>query len=227
MKYLIRKKYKLIYLFNKMFKEKFDKKLEFDWSKSSKRFTIINTIIKKMNYEKYLEIGCFKDEAFEKIKIKTRVGVDPVSGGNIRLTSDNFFSQNKEKFDIVFIDGLHIYEQVLKDINNSLEILNEDGVILLHDCLPIKLRDQMIPRSHEKWNGDVWKSIVNVRTNPNLDTYTCLADEGIGIIFKRSNKNILSLEQKNFKKLKFSYYFYNHKELMNPVTENQVLSLFS
>ena len=40
MKYLIRKKYKLIYLFNKMFKEKFDKKLEFDWSKSSKRFTI-------------------------------------------------------------------------------------------------------------------------------------------------------------------------------------------
>jgi len=85
----------------------------------------------------------------------------------------------------------------------------------------------MIPRSHEKWNGDVWKSIVNVRTNPNLDTYTCLADEGIGIIFKRSNKNILSLEQKNFKKLKFSYYFYNHKELMNPVTENQVLSLFS
>ena len=211
MNFITRKKYKLNYLFNKIFKESFNEKLNFDWSRSSKRFTVINNIISKMKYKKYLEIGCFKDETFKQIEIQDKTGVDPVSGGTIRLTSDKFFFQNKEKFDIIFIDGLHIYEQVRKDIQNSLNVLNQNGVILLHDCLPKKTRDQMIPRSHEHWNGDVWKSIVEIRVNPNLDTYTCLADEGIGIILKRPNRNLLSIKKKNYKKLKFRYYFDNYQ----------------
>ena len=51
------------------------------------------------------------------------------------MTSDEYFSKFKDKFDIIFIDGLHHYEQVKKDIFNSLEILNSNGIILMHDCL--------------------------------------------------------------------------------------------
>ena len=43
---------------------------------------------------------------------------------------------------------------------------------------------QAIPRTEIEWNGDVWKAFVEVRTNPELDSYTCYADHGIGIIFK-------------------------------------------
>ena len=62
----------------------------------SKRYEIINNIIKYKSYKDYLEIGCFNDENFNKIKIENKIGVDPVSGGNIRKTSDEYFKSNKK-----------------------------------------------------------------------------------------------------------------------------------
>ena len=52
------------------------------------------------------------------------------------MTSDDFFRINKNKFDVIFIDGLHEYQQAVNDIENSLGCLNENRVILLDDCLP-------------------------------------------------------------------------------------------
>ena len=225
MNYIQKKIYKINYIFNKIFKEKFNKKIDIDFSKCSTRYDLINKIIKHKEYKKYLEIGCFQDEAFNRIKIDRKVGVDPVSGGTIRETSDNFFSTNKEIFDVVFIDGLHRYHQVKKDISNSLNSISPNGVILLHDCLPLKSRDQMVPRSHGHWNGDTWKAIVEARTFDFIDTYTILADQGIGLIIKRKNRNILKIENNNFIKLKFKDYFYNHKEFMNTINEDEIISL--
>ncbi len=222
-----RKKYQLMNIFNSVFKENFKKKLNFDWSKYPYRYEIIQKIINKKQYKNYLEIGCFKNETFDKINIDRKIGVDPISGGNIRLTSDDFFKKNKEMFDVIFIDGLHVYEQVKKDILNSLNFLNKDGILLLHDCLPQKIRDQMIPRSHEHWNGDVWKAIVECRTLQNIDTYTCIADQGIGVIFKRTNQNILSLSKVNFKSIKFKDYYLNNKEYMNLIEVDDLLKKFS
>jgi len=222
---LIKKKYQIANIYNSIFKERFKKKLNFDWSRYQKRYDIINNIIEKKKYSSYLEIGCFKDETFNEININKKVGVDPVSGGNIRLTSDNFFKINKNTFDIIFIDGLHIFEQVRADIKNSLMTLNKGGIILLHDCLPQRARDQFVPRSHEHWNGDVWKAIVECRTNKDIDTYTCIADQGIGAIFKQSNKNTLNLNKKKFKKMKFKDYYYNYKEYMNLIEVKDLLNM--
>ena len=221
-----KRKYRINYLFNKIFKENFSKKLTIDWSNYSKRYEIINNSILSNYYKEYLEIGCFKDETFSRINIEHKVGVDPVSGGTVRLTSDEFFKNNKKKFDIIFIDGLHEYSQVKTDIINSLNSLNSNGVLLLHDCFPLKIRDQMMPRSHQHWNGDTWKALVETRTLPNLDTYTILADEGIGVVFKRKNRNPLHINFKNFKSLKFKDYYNNYEKFMNPVSEDKFFSLF-
>ena len=218
-------KYRFINFYNLLIKENFKKKLNFDWSSFPQRFEIINKIIKKNSYERYLEIGCFKDENFNKINITYKVGVDPVSGGTVRKTSDEYFKNNKEYFDIIFIDGLHYFDQVKKDIKNSLDFLNTKGIIIVHDCLPSKIRDQMIPRAHEKWNGDVWKAIVEFRTKDHLDVYTCFADEGLGIILKRNNKNKLDLNLKDFKKLKFKDYYYNYSKFMNIISEDDLLKI--
>jgi hypothetical protein len=226
MTYIQKKLYKINNLFNKIFKENFDYKLNIDWSKTSNRYDIINNIIEHKKYKKYLEIGCFQNETFNKIHIEHKIGVDPVSGGTIRKTSDSFFSQNTNTFDIIFIDGLHKYYQVRKDILNSIKFLNHQGVILLHDCVPLKIRDQMIPRSHTHWNGDTWKAIVEARTLDYIDTYTILADQGIGLIFKRKNRNILKINDSNFINLKFSDYFNQYKKFMNPINENEIFSLF-
>ena len=223
--FLLRKKYQIANIYNSIFKENFKKELNFDWIKYPQRYDIINKIIEKKKYSTYLEIGCFEDKTFNKINIDKKVGVDPNSGGNVRLTSDNFFKINNDTFDIIFIDGLHTYKQVKKDIANSLNVLNKNGTLLLHDCLPKKVRDQASPRAHDHWNGDVWKALVECRTLNDIDTYTCFADEGIGVIFKRPNQNILKLNFKNFKKIKFKDYYYNYKEYMNLIDVKDLLSI--
>ena len=207
------------------FGERFYKSLNYNWHKYSKRFEIINRIIEIKNYEKYLEIGCQKNENFSKINIKNITGVDPNDGGTHRMTSDQFFSDNQENFDLIFIDGLHEYEQVKKDIYSSLKVLTKNGVILIHDCLPSKIWHQTVPQTHSSWNGDVWKAIVECRTDMNIDTYTCVADHGIGVVFRRKNLNPLEIKISNFHELKFIDYYKNHNEFMNLITINQLYEL--
>ena len=202
--------------------EKFFKRFNYNWSNYPTRFEIIQKIIDKKEYENYLEIGCDQDSNFSKIKVKNKIGVDPLSGGNVKMTSNEFFEKNKIFFDCIFIDGLHIYEQVRKDILNSIEFLNSNGIIIIHDCLPSKIWNQIVPKMYGHWNGDVWKAIVEARTMKEIDTYTCKADHGLGIIFRRPNRNLLSLDIENFKKLKFKDYYTNHKNFMNIIEANDI-----
>ena len=50
-----------------------------------------------------------------------------------KSTADNFFINNKKSFDIIYIDGLHKYYQVKKDLNNALKYLKKDGIIICDD----------------------------------------------------------------------------------------------
>ena len=162
---------------------------------------------------------------FDNVNCSYKVGVDPVSGGTVRKTSDQFFAQNNDSFDCIFIDGLHTYAQVKKDINNSLKCLNKNGIILLHDCLPNNFYAQATPRCQWTWNGDVWKAIVECRTNKNLDVYTCYADFGIGVIFNRSNKNLLNYPKKDYSKLKFDEYYRDTYKIMNIIEYEELIKI--
>ena len=216
---------KFFYFYHKLFNNRHSGNLEFDFNNKKNRKQIIQEIIQKKNYKSYLEIGCFSDELFNYIECPNKVGVDPVSGGTVRKTSDQFFKDNQDKFDCIFIDGLHEYSQVKKDIDNSLNVLNKEGIILLHDCLPKNFYAQTTPRCQYVWNGDVWKAIVECRTIKNIDVYTCFADQGIGVIFKRPNQNLLDYYKKNYKYLKFSEYYKDHKKLMNIIEYDDLLKI--
>tara|TARA_B100000029_G_scaffold287480_1_gene281198 strand:- start:324 stop:1043 length:720 start_codon:yes stop_codon:yes gene_type:complete len=217
---------KINFLYHKYFGESDVGEIGLDFTNKPNRKKIIQDVINRKKYKSYLEIGCFRDELFKNIKCDKKVGVDPYSGGTIRMTSDEFFLENKLNFDFIFIDGLHIYKQVKKDIENSLKFLNDGGVLMLHDCLPNNVYDQAIPRCKYYWNGDVWKAIVEARTFDNLDTYTCYADSGIGIILKRKNRAKLSLKTDDFSKLKFYDYYKNFKGYMNLVEFSELENLF-
>ena len=209
-----KRQWKINKILHYLLRERFRKKIEFNFPENIDRWNLINEIILIKNFSSYLEIGCDNDDAFSKIKLNDKIGVDPHSGGNFRGTSDLFFHQNKKKFDCIFIDGLHEYDQVNKDILNSLDSLNENGIILLHDCLPKSMNQQAVPRFQWVWNGDVWKSIVKFRCRNDLDIVTCKIDHGISIIRKINNKDPLLLDIKNFKELKFKDFYYNHIKYM-------------
>ena len=212
-------------IYYKTFIENFKGKLEYNFPDNYYRWDLIEYLIKKNNYTNYLEIGCDQNQLFSKVIIDNKIGVDPVSGGNIRKTSDDFFRENNDKFDIVFIDGLHTYEQVKKDILNSVNFLNENGIILVHDCMPDSLGKQAVPRYKMQWNGDVWKAIVDLRQKENLDIYTCEMDQGIGIISNRKNSSVLKLN-KPIGKIKFKDYFENYKEYMRVISLPEFKKIF-
>ena len=220
---------KLNKIFNKiyynLFIENFKGKIQNNFPDDYYRWDLIKYLIKKNGYKDYLEIGCDQNQLFSKVEIDNKIGVDPFSGGNIRKTSDAFFSNNTDKFDIIFIDGLHTYDQVKKDIVNSVKCLKENGIVLIHDCMPDSLAKQAVPRFKMKWNGDVWKAIVDLRQSEELDIYTCEMDEGIGVIKKRTNSEILKLN-KSISKLKFKDYYDNYRNYLRVIDINEFKEKF-
>lgn len=107
------------------------------------RTDVINYFIKYRNYRTYLEIGVDDGINFMNVDCSEKIGVDPSFAKLhtsarpycVRMTSDEFFNSipTDQLFDIIFIDGDHTYEQVVKDIANSKKHLSANGVIIMHD----------------------------------------------------------------------------------------------
>lgn len=151
------------------------------------RTEIIQHLIDNRGYKSYLEIGSFRNENFSKIRIEKKISVDPDPDAyaNYQMTSDQYFAENKDKFDICFIDGLHQHDQVWRDIRNSLEHLNSEGVIVMHDCLPKNERMQIedfTSHQHEEWTGDVWKAYYKAYSELQYKVQVVDTDYGCGII---------------------------------------------
>lgn len=178
-----------------------------------KRWDILNKLIEENDYKDYLEIGVRPKGNFKRINCKNKEGVDSNKPVKYQMTSDKFFSKVNKKYDLIFIDGLHIDKQCQKDVKNSLEHLKEGGTIVMHDCNPKNKKAQMVPQKQKCWNGDVWKTFVRLRcTNPNLEMFTINADHGCGII--KRGKQELYKKAPLEKCLTWEYFKDNKKELL-------------
>ncbi len=219
----IKNKIKRIYkehLINKNFgKFKSDITIKKDWSKINfNRIALINSaisnVLKKNKKCNYLEIGCDDNYVFNSIglPIKYKTGVDPKNGGNYKIKSDNFFKINKKKFDVIFVDGLHHYEQCQRDVINSLNCLNKNGFLFIHDLLPLDWRMELVPRIQGKWNGDVWKVGHELTKTKNLNFYIADMDNGVGFLKKTTNKFIYN-KIDNLKNSRFKEYLKIYKQL--------------
>ncbi|NBU81772.1 MAG: class I SAM-dependent methyltransferase, partial [Flavobacteriaceae bacterium] len=188
------------------------------------RSDIIGKLIEKINAKKYLEIGVSNGINFASIECNYKVGVDPAldSPATIHLTSDDFFAQNQEKFDVIFIDGLHHSDQVYRDIINSLNVLSEGGYIICHDMNPWDEHVQNIPYDpsvHTFWTGDCWKAFVQLRRErQDLSMYVVDTDCGCGVIQKGSQNVLLGNEELTWENLDK-----NRKEWLNLISVENFL----
>lgn len=168
------------------------------------RNAFINKAISIYKDCKYLEIGVDNNQVFNSIPIKmsNKYGVDPKQGGNFRMTSDNFFKEYDElKFDVIFIDGLHEYEQCQRDCLNSIKHLNKGGIIFFHDFLPRSYFEESVPREQSSWTGDVWKVAVELANSKNMEFKIINIDMGIGVLKIKNNyeyNKMDELKEKNF-----------------------------
>ena len=161
--------------------------------KNRTRTDLINYLIVKNNYKKYLEIGVAGGDNLRLIVAESKAGVDPSPSApcEYHMTSDDFFKNNQETFDIVFIDGLHLHEQVLKDIENSLNCLNPGGIIVMHDCMPVLQEHQGRTPIPGAWNGDTWKAAAYVRMHlENVHFCVLDMDWGCGVLTPNSRQQL-------------------------------------
>src|SRR5687768_4789642 len=124
------------------------------------RIKIIQSLIQATRARNYLEIGVNNGACFLRLKAAHKMAVDPVfkisTGRKLKYfvknaanfnnhyfeqTSDDFFASESEMLKVhqpkvIFVDGLHTYEQSLRDVINGLAHLQRGGVILMHDCNP-------------------------------------------------------------------------------------------
>lgn len=154
---------------------------------TEKRIDLIKLAIATTNATSYLEIGCDRDQIFSLIDIENKIGVDPLRGGNRRMTSDDFFAENNQTFDVIFIDGLHHYDQVSKDVNNAIKVLNAGGIIIIHDMLPENPIQASVPftdKAKSKWLGDVWRLGFDLMKRSDVNFNLVLIDCGCGVVTK-------------------------------------------
>lgn len=156
----------------------------------------------------YVEIGLGHGRSLALAGPKTKaVGIDPYMGFWERLhyvsphgpatlfplPSDDFFAQhdlrgviNSETFDLAFIDGLHLFEQALKDFINLERYAGKDSIILIHDCLPVTPIVAERERCTGFWTGDVWRIIPCLKTfRPDLSIFTIpTTPSGLAVVTK-------------------------------------------
>jgi hypothetical protein len=211
MKYwILQKKYR---------KNSFGKAFDWNWEETNfNRIALVNLLVGKTANCAYLEIGCASNDLFNSIPALNKVGIDPQNGGNIRRTSDEFFYTNKSFFDVVFIDGLHTYDQVRRDIINSIKFLKPGGWIALHDMLPRTWIEEHVPIvSSEAWTGDVWKVAFELAKTEGIDFKIIKIDNGVGVLkLTKDNPSLVNLSTELNDK-QFSYFYRNVAKL--PIVE--------
>ncbi len=150
------------------------------------RQALVNSLVSQFDFStaRYLEIGCANDTLFDSVMASNKTGVDPASGGTHRMTSDTFFAGNKDRFDVIFIDGLHEYEQVRRDALNALTCLADGGYIGFHDLLPQTWKDHHVPPVQSGWSGDCWKAGFELSKAEGIDFRIVKIDCGIGVMRK-------------------------------------------
>jgi hypothetical protein len=107
---------------------------------------LIAEIVKQLDCSTYLELGVYDGSTISRVRnyVDRIISVDikdirTEQIGEFHLkTTDEFFKDFNEMVDVIFIDADHNFESVKKDFINSIEILNEFGVIILHDTDPME-----------------------------------------------------------------------------------------
>lgn len=223
------------------------------------RITLINELMTKKKLTNYLEIGVFNGRVFFRMKSTFKVAVDPYFAfdslrkiGKLFINpynffnrffekkSDDFFAQDADgvfadkKVQLSLIDGMHEYRYALRDVENTLKYLSEDGVIIMHDCNPVTKEEAGTFEEWKakdfkgQWNGDVWKTIVHLRTFRNdIDVFVLDCDQGLGIVTKRKPESRLSFTQEQIDQLTYEDFDKNRAAWINLKQPDYIKSYFN
>ena len=168
------------------------------------RLQVVQGLLDVYETPSYLEVGVSKGTTFNDVRAARKIAVDPrflfdhdavsridKTAEFHETTSDNYFGtilQSSDKFDVIYLDGLHTFEQTLRDLINSLRCLKEGGCIVVDDVVPNSY-EASLPDSSQalatrnylgntdpSWMGDVYKLVFFVDTFFQQFSYATVSD---------------------------------------------------
>lgn len=179
------------------------------------RSQVVQSFLEFYPEPKYLEVGVASGATFKRVAAAHKVAVDPrfkfdfeaeakVSDNCLfhQTTSDAYFAEFVEpnaRFDVVFLDGLHTFEQTLRDLINTLSYVHEKSVILIDDVAPnsylsavsdlkkhFEIRKATRAPSAQ-WMGDVYKLVFFIEEFLQQFTFATVADlHGVLAMWRKS-----------------------------------------
>lgn len=131
---------------------------------------VLKRIHKLLVPENYLEIGVQTGRSLALAECLA-IGVDPMPQLRVPLgsqteiieaSSDDFFAQyiptlQDKRPDLVFIDGMHLFEFALRDFINVERCALPHTLVVIDDILPGHPAQADRNRHTRAWTGDVWK----------------------------------------------------------------------
>ncbi|MFL5741866.1 MAG: class I SAM-dependent methyltransferase [Flavisolibacter sp.] len=143
-------------------------------------------------------------------------------------TSDDFFAKDAPRIysnkdlDLCLVDGMHEYQFALRDVENALKFLQSHGVIIMHDCNPQTAAEASSFEEWKKinfksnWNGDVWKTILHLRSLRNdINVFVLDCDHGLGVVSFGKPENPLHFTQAEITALTYEQLAENRKAWLN------------
>lgn len=235
-------------------------KMNIDTANAPRKFSThssrrISRIAELTQAQSYLEIGVSEGVTFNDVALPRKVAVDPQFRFDTALfrapgidfhevPSDEFFLKlaASEKFDIIFLDGLHTFQQTMRDFLNSLAHANDKTVWLIDDVFP---RDvfSSLPISADAhrfriqsgdsnlaWHGDVYKLPYFINDfMPSFSFATChTGGNPQTIVWKAPAANWKSFSNSAEVIERMSYFeFKKSEEVLRLVSEDEALRLLS
>lgn len=227
----------------------------------------VHILAKTFNAERYLEIGVATGKTFFAVDMPYKVAVDPdflfdpeerkqPGTAFFPQPSDDFFADLRARpadapalvpgmpgdgvvFDIIFIDGLHTFEQSFRDFENSLAFAHENTIWIIDDTVPIDpytaIPDQGRSRAlrhaaglkGRPWHGDVFKTVFAIHDAYPEFSYCTLTGGNPQTVLWRTERSDRKPVFSSFEEISRLGYFdmLDHAGLMMPVADSMLLSL--
>lgn len=193
------------------------------------RWQVIQRLLGMFEAPDYLEIGVSHADTFHAVEAARKVAVDPAFKFDVDaaradprnanatyhpIPSDDYFTGPlgaDDRFDVIFIDGLHTFDQTLRDLLHAISRLKEGGAIVIDDVLPtsygasltdiaeMKKFERMGGGDGRAWMGDVYRLVFFIRDYLASWSYaTTIGNHGVLVMWRQTRTHhmpILSVEQ--------------------------------
>jgi hypothetical protein len=212
----------------------------------------LNALAKGLGARRYLEIGVASGTTFRDVAIAERTGVDPHFAFDtkelandltrfVAAPSDAFFAREPllPPYDVIFIDGLHRFEQVVRDLGNALLRSHRRSVILLDDTLPNDVYSPLASpgAAHRfrrqagsddaSWHGDVFKIAFYLHDFwPGL-SYRTITGSGNGqtLVWKAARAEAAPVFDSLERLARLTYFdLQDHLEVLNTCSEDEAIT---